>query len=336
MSLAANSVVSLLTAAPEPCRIRNQAGLLRAFFLIRLKTRNAKRYCWSGNEYLAKELGVSVDSVTRYINRLVALGALAIEHIAGVQRRLRVLVSAEVLKSRLFPGHKSHWREAAPEPKPSARTGRKTAPESSEASPPRSSFCPSFAEGVAEGVAEGQYRESRRDSLQTSPTEKGQQTDTLPEGDAQSQDTEVVSAAVSLLAESAHISLPEARSIARDPQVQKATKGLSQGTIKHILTCFRAAKARGSVKAPGAWLRAALRSPEGYSAPAPPATHPSETRAVVAPRPATARPSIKPDLTAGQIAARQADPNLRRLQERIAKYASPNISEASNASQARS
>lgn len=113
-------------------------------------------------------------------------------------------------------------------------------------------------------LVEGAYK-----TLLTAKQEDSKQTTVL---------TEAQSDAVSLLAESAQISIPEAQSIANDPQVQTATKGLSKSTIKHILTCFQAAKARGSVIRPGAWLRAALRSPESYSAPVAAPTHPSEAQ----------------------------------------------------------
>ena len=273
---AARIVLPSLLNSPEPARIRNQAGLLRLYFLLRLKTRNKRRYAWCGNEYLAGQLGVSVDTVSRWTQRLVALGAIAVEHIIGIERRVRVLCSPETLKARLFPGHKSNWRE------------HREAPQKPVPAP---SFCPVVAEGSAETVAEGQYRELRSNSLQTPPSEEGQQT--APEVQACSKESnEAQVAAASFLAESTGISLPEAQSIVADSQVKQATKGLSKASIQHVVSCYQAAKARGSVRSAGAWLRTALRSPEGYSAPVAPATHPSEVREGERPRPVMVRAEV--------------------------------------------
>jgi len=303
-SLAAPNQLTFTKEVPEPCRIRNQAGLLNLFFEVRRLTRNKDRFCWATNKYLAGYLKCSVDTVERYIARLVALGALAVEQVIGIERRIRVLLSPESLKALLFPGHKTHWRESAPDLRPSATTARfsapkvpktrhenaaKTTPESLENHTGAPSFCPLVAEGSAETVAEGQYKVSRRDTLQTPAKQEGQQSaQGLYPNPKTSQSTESLAAA-SLLAESAGIPLPVAQSIAHDPQVRSATKDLSRATIEHILSCFHAAKARGRVQNAGGWLRAALRSPEGYSAPVAPASHPSEISRAPRHTPAKAR-----------------------------------------------
>lgn len=98
------------TSCADPARIRNHARLLDLFFEVRRLTRNRRGYCWACNKTLAARLNCSEDTIARAVGRLVALGALAVEHIVGVERRLRVLLAPERLKALLFRGHESNKR----------------------------------------------------------------------------------------------------------------------------------------------------------------------------------------------------------------------------------
>jgi hypothetical protein len=98
------------TSSADPARIRNHARLLDLFFEVRRLTRNRRGYCWACNKTLAARLSCSEDTIARAVARLQALGALAVEHIVGVERRLRVLLAPERLKALLFRGHESNKR----------------------------------------------------------------------------------------------------------------------------------------------------------------------------------------------------------------------------------
>lgn len=229
--------------ACNPARIRNQGFLISLQREYQRLTRNRFGYCWATNEYLANALGCSVDSVSRATARLQALGSIAIEHVVGVERRVRVLISLEQLKALLFRGHPSHWRESA-EP----------------------TSCPSSPKGSPKPVAEGQYRESRRDSLQTSPTERGQQHAPKAKAAYATPDPVVVSTLKEL-----GLTPPEALRLAQ----RVASEGGDLSKVKRAATIVEAVKAKGAARSlPGLFWSAFV---EGWAPTLPPSSHRSDS-----------------------------------------------------------
>jgi Helix-turn-helix domain len=244
---AVTSVQPSLFHACNSARIRNQGFLIAVHREYQRLTRNRFGYCWASNEYLAKALGCSVDSVSRGTARLQALGALAIEHVVGVERRVRVLISMEELKARLFRGHPSHWRESAePTRKPAS--------------------CPSSPKGSAAPVAEGQYKESRRDSLQTSPTERGQQHTPKAQAAYRAPDSVVVSILKEL-----GLTLPEALRLAQ----RVATDNGDIDKVRRAASNVEAVKAKGAARSLAALFWSAFK--EGWAPALPPSNHPSDS-----------------------------------------------------------
>ncbi len=264
------SVAPSLFTQPDPARIRNQGGLLSLFYRLRLLTRNRKRYCFASNASLAATLGVSVDTITRWINRLVALGAIGVEQVIGVERRIRVLLSPEALKARLFPGDKANWRKTEKASIPSSKT------------PTPSSFCPPVAEGVADTLAEGQYRELRSSSLQTPLSEGGHQADRAAVAPCLPAPTPTSLAPIqcpAALLEPLTNAVDEssARSLAQLAQRLKR----SPEQVRQAVAAYQARRSAGqAIQNPGGYLRRLIEAdPASVGLPVAPASHPSEVRA---------------------------------------------------------
>lgn len=265
MSTATASHISTATASqanlfksPDPDRIRNQGFLIKVFVKVRALTRNHKRRAFCSNAWLSEELGCSVATVTRALTRLEALGVLALEQVIGIKRYIRVRTSLETLKARLFPGHETHWRESAPEPKPARR--RRTAKDSA---PPAEAITGAILDHPVEEpaeypVEEGHSRVSLRDTLQTLPTEEGQQ---------QSVVSSIPSREVAA-APSAELTEPLVEALGTDGALTLAKLAESlKRTPGHVRQCVRAALAKEGIRNLGAYLRRLIEAPEGSVAP---------------------------------------------------------------------
>lgn len=307
------SVTPSLFSQPDPARIRNQGGLLNLFYRLRLLTRNRKRYCFASNASLAATLGVSVDTITRWINRLVALGAIGVEQVVGVERRIRVLLSPEVLKARIFPGDRANWRKTEKASSYFATT------------PTPSSFCPPVAEGVADTLAEGQYRELRSSSLQTLPKEEGQQAGRGSESPA-------AASCLSTLSEPLTPAVGESAARQLATLAQRLKRSPEQ--VRQIVAAYQARRVAGqAIHNPGGYLRRLIEAdPASVGLPVAPASHPSEIRATetvrrvvvreeqllsATLRPAPTAPLRAPERTSGGLAP--ASDALATLRAKIGK-----------------
>ena len=252
-------------ATPDVSRIRNQGALIDAFVWITRLSRNRRRHCWAYNKTLAELLKCSDDKVTRLIDRLAALGAVVVEQVVGIERRVRPIVTLDALKQILFRGHEKNRlcpRKADPKPAPKPRFQPSVAAPS--------------AETLADPVAEGHKRESV--GLLTDSSCGGRTTtDNAPEAPP----APAVPVAPSVVVPSPSASKPvdpqllaqiEALGVSRS----QAIRDMAGRSAEQIRRAIRAAGAylSGKEGVPGAIFRAAIVG--GWLPPTPPSEHASD------------------------------------------------------------
>jgi hypothetical protein len=251
---------------------RNKGFLLKLLRQVTILDGDKERRCFAYNRTLAAKLKVSPDTITRGLERLAAVGAVAIEHVVGLERRVAALLGVAELRAILFP-------KGSPTPVQRARI---RAARCSFSRPQSTFFSDDVAEGSAETVAEGHI-----ESLPSGDILYGtscRETDSMrsavkkPATVAPNTDPAVVSALCACLPEG------DALSIARE-----ASK--SGWSLERVLGAIRAMRSTEGVKVAGAWLRAALRD-GNWLPPAPPSNHASDRgirpvrKPIVAPTPA--------------------------------------------------
>jgi hypothetical protein len=199
-NIAQSDRVPPATSSTDPARIRNHSRLLDLFFAVRRLCRNRRGYCWASNKALGKQLGCSEDTIARVVARLQALGAIAVEHVVGVERRLRVLLAPERLKAMLFRGHESNKRTF---------------------------FSPSNAGSDAAPVAGGHKRERTT----FSPAD-------LPEGKRTTNDSVVVSSPTAIVRDDEALAAVEALGVPK-PVAVKIANLAPAGRVKHACKAVR-------------------------------------------------------------------------------------------------
>lgn len=89
----------------DPARVRNAGRLLDLFgYLAALPSAHAVGYVFPSNAHLARRCGVSVRTIERWISRLAEIGAVALDFVDGIERRVRILMSARRLRETLLRG----------------------------------------------------------------------------------------------------------------------------------------------------------------------------------------------------------------------------------------
>ena len=268
--------------ALEACDIRNPARLITLFSRFVWLSHNTFRYGWACNTRLAQWLRCSTGTITRAVARLVELGAVAVEHLIGKERRVRPLITLDELKIILFRGHESHRtqpekaeKKAEKVEKAAKSPGRSASPAAATAAP-APSFCPPVAEGVAdtlaEGVAQGPKEVSATQIPSHSSYEEKTTTDIAPEALPKTlPPTEPTAPVV--------VPSPRASGDQPDPQLVAlvAALGIPERQVPRLIAHKSAVTVRQAVGAvrfyltrdsgnPGALLAVALR--DGWTPPA--------------------------------------------------------------------
>lgn len=273
---------------------RNKGFLLKLLRQVTILDGDKERRCFAYNRTLAKKLKVSADTITRGLERLAAVGAVAIEHVVGLERRVAALLGVAELRALLFP-------KGSPTPVQRARI---RAARCSFSRPQSSFFSDDVAEGSAETVAEGHIESLPSGDILYGTSCRG--TDSMrsavkkPAQAPRTADPAVVSALCACLPEG------DAFSIARE-----ASK--SGWSLERVLGAIRALRSTEGVRTAGAWLRAALRD-GNWLPPAPPSDHASD-RGV--------RPVRKP------VVAPKSAPSSADREEKIEYFTAPTRPDAS-------
>jgi DNA-binding Lrp family transcriptional regulator len=250
---------------------RNKGFLLKLLRQVTILDSDAERHCFAYNRTLARKLKVSPDTITRGLERLARLGAIAIEHVQGIERRIAARLGVGELRDLLFP-------KGRPTP---AQRARIRAARCSAAGSTDRFFSDDVAEGIAATVAEGPIESSPSGNILYGTSCR--RTDSMRRAvktPAIVADPAVVSALCACLPES------DAVSIAREA----AKAGWS---LERVLGAIRTMGSTQGIRIAGAWLRMALR--EGnWLPPAPSTDSPSDLGMRPARKPVTAPAPIVP------------------------------------------